>query len=65
MQIASPRYFAFPGRNAIVDALTPMVQSWFAETITEPIPEELAAILQRMDSSTTAKTPKSRSSSSA
>jgi hypothetical protein len=24
------------------------VQSWFADTITEPIPEELAAILRRI-----------------
>jgi hypothetical protein len=32
------------------------VQSWFAETVTEPIPEELAAILRRMDRSTAVET---------
>jgi hypothetical protein len=25
------------------------VQSWFADTLSEPIPEKLAAILRRMD----------------
>jgi hypothetical protein len=57
MAIVPPRYMAIQGRHVVIDALTPAVQSWFAETVTEPIPEELAAILRRMDSSTTAKTP--------
>ena len=48
MQNAPLRDLAPPGRNATVDALAPVVQSWFADTVTEPIPEELAAILQRM-----------------
>jgi hypothetical protein len=48
MQNAPLRYLATPGRNATVDALAPVVQSWFADTVTEPIPEALAAILQRM-----------------
>jgi hypothetical protein len=56
MQIVSPRYLVPRGRHAIVDALTPVVQSWFAETVTEPIPEELAAILRRMDRSTAVET---------
>jgi hypothetical protein len=33
----------------IIDALAPEVQSWFADTVFEPIPEELAVILRRMD----------------
>ena len=33
----------------IIDALAPVVQSWFADKVTEPIPEELAAILRRMN----------------
>jgi hypothetical protein len=45
MQIAPPRYLV----PAIIDALAPEVQSWFADTVTEPIPEELLAILRRMD----------------
>jgi hypothetical protein len=49
MQNAPLRYLAPPGRNATVDALAPVVQSWFADTVTEPIPEELVAILRRMD----------------
>jgi hypothetical protein len=49
MQIVPPRYFARSGRNAIVDALAPDLQSWFADTVTEPIPEELVAILRRMN----------------
>jgi hypothetical protein len=44
MQIVPPRYLGTtPGRPAIIDALAPGVRSWFADTITEPIPEELAA----------------------
>ena len=50
MQIVPPRYLGTtPGRHAIIDALAPAMQSWFADTITEPIPEELVAILRRMD----------------
>jgi hypothetical protein len=40
MQIVPPRYFTRSGRNGIVDALAPELQSWFADTVTEPIPEE-------------------------
>ena len=49
MQIVPPRYLAAPGRHAIIDALAPIVQSWFADTVTEPIPEELLAIIRRID----------------
>jgi hypothetical protein len=48
MQIVPPRYLVPSGRHPIVEALAPEVKSWFADTIAEPIPEELAAILQRM-----------------
>jgi len=47
MQIRPPRYQVC----AIIEALAPEVQSWFADTVTEPIPEELVAILRRMDNS--------------
>jgi hypothetical protein len=57
MEVVPPLYTELQGRDVVIDALTPVLQSWFAETITEPIPEELAVILRRMDSSTTAKTP--------
>ena len=57
MEIVPPRYMVTHERHVVIDALTPVVQLWFAETVSEPIPEELAAILRRMDSSTTAKTP--------
>jgi hypothetical protein len=49
MQIVPPRYLVPSGRHAIIDAIAPIVQSWFADTVTEPIPEELVAILRRMD----------------
>jgi hypothetical protein len=49
MQIVPPRYLVPSGRHAIIDAIAPIVQSWFADTLTEPIPEDLDAILQRMD----------------
>ena len=49
MQIVPSRYLVPSGRHAIIDAIAPIVQSWFADTVTEPIPEELVAILRRMD----------------
>jgi hypothetical protein len=49
MQIVPPWYLAAPGRHAIIDALAPIVQSWFADTASEPIPEELVAIIRRID----------------
>ncbi len=49
MQIVPPRYLAPSGRHIIIDALAPEVQSWFADTVTEPIPERFIAILRRMD----------------
>ena len=49
MQIMPPRYLIPAGRHAIIDAVVPLVQSWFADTLGEPIPEKLAAILWRTD----------------
>ena len=49
MQTAPLRYLAPPGRHAIIDALAPIVQSWFADTVSEPIPEKLVAITRRID----------------
>jgi hypothetical protein len=49
MQIVPPRYLVPQGRHVIVDALTPVMKSWCAETLVEPVPDELAAILQRLD----------------
>jgi hypothetical protein len=49
MQIVPPRYLVSPGRHAIIDALAPIVQSWFADTVSEPIPEGLVAIIRRID----------------
>jgi len=49
MQTAPLLYLAPPGRHAIIDALAPIVQSWFADTVSEPIPEELVAIIRRID----------------
>ena len=49
MQIVPPRYVVPSGRRAIIDAIAPIVQSWFADTLSEPIPEELVAIVQRID----------------
>lgn len=49
MQVVPPRYLVPSGRHPIIEALAPEVKSWFADTVAEPIPEELAAILQRMD----------------
>jgi hypothetical protein len=57
MEIVPPHYMVTQERHVVINALTPVVQLWLAETVSEPIPEELAAILRRMDSSTPAKTP--------
>ena len=47
MHIVPPSYLGTtPGRHALIDALAPAVQSWFADTITGPIPEELTAIFR-------------------
>jgi hypothetical protein len=52
MQILPPRYLATQGRHPIIEALTPEINTWFGNSVTEPIPDELAAILRRMDSCT-------------
>ena len=49
MQIVPPRYLVASGRHPIIEALAPEVKSWFADTATEPIPEELQLILRRID----------------
>jgi hypothetical protein len=49
MQIVPPRYLVPSGRHPIIEALAPEVKSWFADTATEPIPEELQLILRRVD----------------
>jgi len=49
MQIVPPRYLVPSGRHPIIEALAPEVKSWFADTVAEPIPEELQLILRRMD----------------
>jgi hypothetical protein len=48
MQVVSPRYLLPSGRHAMIDALTLEVRSWFADM--EPLPQELLAILRRMES---------------
>jgi hypothetical protein len=52
MQIVPPRYLATQGRHPIIEALTPEINTWFGNSVTEPIPDALAAILRRMDSCT-------------
>ena len=47
MQIVPPRYLVPPGGYA--GTLAPGLRSWFAETVTEPIPEALSAIIRRLD----------------
>jgi hypothetical protein len=49
MQIVPPRYWVASGRHPIIEAIAPEVKSWFADTVAEPIPEELQLILRRMD----------------
>ena len=49
MQVVRPHYFEPKGRHAIVDALGPSIESCFAETVAEPIPEELTIILGKLD----------------
>jgi hypothetical protein len=48
MQIVPPRYLVTSGRHPL-EALAPEVKSWFADTVAEPIPEELQLILRRID----------------
>ena len=45
MQIVPPRYLV----GGYAGALAPGLRSWFANSLTEPIPEALAAIIQRLD----------------
>ena len=52
MQIVPPRYLVPSGRHPIIEAIAPEVKSWFADTVAEPIPEELQLILRRMDTYT-------------
>jgi hypothetical protein len=47
MQIVPPHYLRPPGGYA--GALAPGLRSWFADSLTEPIPEALAAIIRRLD----------------
>ena len=47
MKIVPPLYLRPPGGYA--GALAPGLRSWFADSLTEPIPEALAAILGRLD----------------
>jgi hypothetical protein len=49
MQIVPPRYLVPSGRHPIIEAIAPEVKSWFADTVAEPIPEELQLILRQMD----------------
>ena len=49
MQIVPPRYLVPSGRHPIIEALAPEVKSWFADTVAQPIPEELQLILRRID----------------
>ena len=49
MQIVPPRYLVPSGRHPIIEAIAPEVKSWFADTVAEPIPEELQLILRRLD----------------
>jgi hypothetical protein len=47
MQIAPPHYLRPPGGYEGV--LAPGLRSWFADSLAEPIPEALAAIIRRLD----------------
>ena len=49
MQIVPPHFPAPSGRHAFISALAPSLQSWFADTLTEPIPDKLVAIIRRMN----------------
>jgi hypothetical protein len=49
MEIVGPRSLVPSGRHPIIEALAPEVKSWFADTVAEPIPEELQLILRRID----------------
>lgn len=50
MQVVRLHYFDPEGRHVIVDALGPSIRSCFEETVAEPIPEALTAILRKLDS---------------
>jgi hypothetical protein len=49
MQIVPPHYATRSEQYAIIDAIGAGLQSWFADTVTEPAPEQLAALVRRME----------------
>ena len=53
MQLVPPRYLVPSGGYA--GALAPGLRSWFADSLTEPIPEALATIIRRLDEQLSAK----------
>jgi hypothetical protein len=48
VQNAAQIYLA-PGRHPVISAIAPELASCFAHILTEPLPENLAALLQQLD----------------
>jgi hypothetical protein len=48
VQIAAKIYLA-PGRHPVISAIAPELASGYAHILTEPLPENLAALLQQLD----------------
>jgi len=53
MQNAVQIYLA-PGRHPVISAIAPELASRFAHILTEPLPENITALLQRLDAKSSA-----------
>jgi hypothetical protein len=43
-----------PQRHTVIGAIAPELASWFAHILTEPLPENITEILQRLDAKSSA-----------
>jgi hypothetical protein len=57
VQNAAQIYLA-PGRHPVISAIAPELASRFAHILTEPLPENLAALLQQLDAKLSAEASK-------
>jgi hypothetical protein len=59
VQNAAQIYLA-PGRHPVINAIAPELALWYAHILTEPLPENLDALLQQLDAKLSAASKLSR-----
>ncbi len=42
-------HYPAPAERKIIGDLKPQLRSWFADTVAEPVPENMIAIIRQMD----------------